>query len=297
MSAPIGGRSSRRSLPYADNSDMTESWQWDETLYAGSAAHYVRGRLPYPDDLGKQIATAAGLGKRARALDVGCGPGSLTLLLAGSVDHVVGIDADPAMIAQASLAARRAGLENILWRRMRAEELPVDLGCFDLVTFAQSLHWMDRQQVLTIVREMLRPGGRCVHVHATTHRGDSTVDPLPRPRPPYDEIDALVSSYLGLTRPAGRSSGDEDSVYRQSGFDRATYFKIEGGEVVERTVEEIVAATFSLSSSTPYLLGPRQADFEADLKALLEATSQDGLFCERVPELAFDVWRSTADPR
>src|SRR5262249_162806 len=89
--ADIVNRQRRPSRQPIDNPGMTEPGRWDETLYAGSAAHYVTGRLPYPDDLGKQIVAAAGVGNRARALDVGCGPGSLTLLLAGSVGHVVGI--------------------------------------------------------------------------------------------------------------------------------------------------------------------------------------------------------------
>lgn len=286
-----------------DNPGMTESWAWDETLYAESAAHYVTGRLPYPSELGDRIATAALLGDQARALDVGCGPGSLTLLLARRVDQIVGIDADQQMIMQADLAAQQAGIDNVTWRRMRGEDLPADLGCFDLVTFAQSFHWMEREKVAAVVREMLRAGGSCVHVHATTHRGDSSVDALSRPRPPYEAIDALVRSYLVPVRRAGRGSlpkgtpGDEADVYRQAGFDGPVHFEIERGEVVDRSVDEIVAAMFSLSSSTPHLFGPRRGQFEAELRALLEAASDGGSFCERVRDVAFDIWRSRTDPR
>jgi 2-polyprenyl-3-methyl-5-hydroxy-6-metoxy-1,4-benzoquinol methylase len=176
---------------------MTEPWEWDETLYAQSAEHYVAGRLAYPKQMAAQIVSGVGLSDHSRALDVGCGPGSLTLLLAPLVDQIVGIDADGEMIAQARLVAQRAGISNAAWRRLRGEQLPADLGDFDLVTFAQSLHWMKRVEVLRIVRTMLRAGGTCVHVHATTNRGDESVDPLPRPRPPPVEIEALVRSYLG----------------------------------------------------------------------------------------------------
>jgi len=78
---------------------------------------------------------------------------------------------------------------------MRAEDLLADLGCVDLVTFAQSFHWMERLKVARVVPGMLLPGGSCVHVHATTHRGDSSVDPLPRPRPPYEKIDARAAPH------------------------------------------------------------------------------------------------------
>lgn len=69
---------------------MTESWEWDETLYARSAGYYVAGRLAYPNELAAQIVSAVGLGSHSRALDVGCGPGSLTLLLAPLVEQIVG---------------------------------------------------------------------------------------------------------------------------------------------------------------------------------------------------------------
>jgi ubiquinone/menaquinone biosynthesis C-methylase UbiE len=174
--------------------------------------------------VGAQIISAAGQGSQSRALDVGCGPGSLTLLLAPLVDQIVGIDADKEMIAEAQLAAHRAGTRNVTWRRLRGEQLPAGLGDFDLATFAQSLHWMKRVDVLRLVHAMLRPGGACVHVHATTHRGDDSVDPLPRPRPPYEQIGALVRSYLGPMQRAGRSvrpeftGGDEAEVYRTAGL-------------------------------------------------------------------------------
>jgi SAM-dependent methyltransferase len=273
------------------------AWTWDETLYAGSAAHYVKGRMPYPPELGARIVQAAGVGSEARALDVGCGPGPLTLLLAGSVTEVVGADADPEMLVQARLAAERAGVTNVSWRQIRAEQLPGDLGAFDLVTFAQSFHWMERERVAAAVRGMLREGGACVHVHATTNRGDSSSDPLPRPRPPYAQILALVISFLGPRQRAGRSvapaivAGSEIGIYRRAGFGGPLRIEVERGDVVERSIEEIVAATFSLSSSTPSLLGGDRERFEAELTQLLTESSDGGVFCERLRDVTFDVWR------
>ena len=281
---------------------MSEPWDWDETLYAQSARYYVAGRMAYPEQIGTQIVSAAGQDSACRALDVGCGPGSLTLRLAPFVDQIVGIDADRGMVAQARLEARRQGIGNVTWSQLRAEQLPAGLGEFDLATFAQSLHWMKRVEVLRVVLTMLREGGACVHLHATTHRGDDSVDPLSRPRPPYEEIDALVSSFLGPRRRAGRSvrpsraGGDEAEIYRAAGFDGPEPFTVARGEVIERSVDDVVAAMFSLSSSTPHLFGDRYADFESDLRALLQAASDDGRFCERVRDIAFDVWRPHTRP-
>jgi len=61
---------------------MTADWSWDETLFAGSAPYYERGRLPYAAGLAEALAAALGLGNRGRLLDVGCGPGTVALLCA-----------------------------------------------------------------------------------------------------------------------------------------------------------------------------------------------------------------------
>jgi hypothetical protein len=61
--------------------------------------------------------------------------------------------------------------------------------------------------------------------------------------------------------------------------------------VVTRTSEEIIAAVFSLSSSTPYLFGDRRAAFESEARRLLQRASPSGRFSEQMREIAVDVWR------
>jgi SAM-dependent methyltransferase len=274
-----------------------DAWEWDESLYAGSAPHYTVGRMPYPVSLALAIRDELGLDGIGRLLDAGCGPGSLTLLLAPHVESAIGVDADAGMLAEASRVAARAGIQNVQWRRMRAEQLPSDLGTFRLVTFAQSFHWMDREVVARRVRVMLDAGGAFVHVGATTHRGAEGADALPRPRPPWDRIDELVATYLGPTRRAGRrvlpagTPGDEEEVMRGAGYADPTRLEIARGQVVDRSVDELVSAVFSLSSSTPALFGTRLAAFEDDLRRLLHSASPDGWFAERCRDITVLVWR------
>jgi 2-polyprenyl-3-methyl-5-hydroxy-6-metoxy-1,4-benzoquinol methylase len=66
--------------------------EWDATLYGGSARYYARGRVPYPAELVDRLVTRLRLDGSGRLLDVGCGPGSLTLLLAPHVAHATGVD-------------------------------------------------------------------------------------------------------------------------------------------------------------------------------------------------------------
>jgi SAM-dependent methyltransferase len=271
-------------------------WTWDSSLYSGSAIHYVRGRVGYPGALAEGLAAELHLDGSGRFLDVGCGPGSLTLLLAGLFEQVTGIDADQGMLDEARRQASRTGVSNVSWLHMRAEDLPARLGTYKLVSFAQSFHWMDRARVAAAVHGMLEADGACVHVHATTHQGIPSDVALPYPTPPHPAITELVRKYLGPVRRAGQGSlpngtaGDEADIYRAAGFSGPDRIEIPG-EAVTRTTDDIVAAVFSLSSSTPHLFGDRRDAFEADLRDLLLDASPNGTFSEQMREIAIDIWR------
>jgi SAM-dependent methyltransferase len=256
--------------------------------------------MPYPSRLADALRDHLGLAGRGRLLDVGCGPGSLTLLLAPLFAETVGMDADPGMIAQAA----REGADNrtVTWRHLRAEDLPAGLGTFQVVTFAQSFHWMDQPRVAGVVRPMLAPGGAWVHVAATTHQGVPGDDPLPYPRPPREDIDALVRSYLGPVRRAGRqllpagTPDGEEEVMRAAGYRGPLRLQVGGGEVHERTEDQVVASVFSLSSAAPHLFGDRLAEFEQDLRRQLRQTSPEGRFAEQTREVALVIWRPKPPP-
>ncbi|MFG1792221.1 class I SAM-dependent methyltransferase [Nocardia sp. NPDC049149] len=273
-----------------------EGWHWDPSLYAGSAGYYTRGRMPYPEVLAEALATALSLDGSGRLLDVGCGPGSLTLLLADRFEQVVGIDADQGMIDEACRLAAEDGIRNARWVRLRAEELPAELGSFTVATFAQSFHWMDRPRVAATVRGMLSTGGACVHVHATTHQGVRSTSALPHPQPPHSAITELVRKYLGPVRRAGQGSlpsgtvGNEAAIYRAAGFTGPCRIEVPG-RVVTRVSADVVAAVFSLSSSAPHLFGRARAEFEAELRQLLSNANPSGVFSEQAREIAVDIWR------
>ena len=109
----------------------------DARLYEGSARYYAQGRLPYPPELAAVLRDELALDRKGRLLDVGCGPGSLTLLLAPFFEEVVGVDSDAGMIAEAARQAALRGVGNARWAMSPAEALPGDLGVFRVATFAQ----------------------------------------------------------------------------------------------------------------------------------------------------------------
>ncbi len=277
---------------------MTEQgWSWDPTLYAGSAVFYTAGRVAYPSELAVRLADALHLDGSGRLLDVGCGPGSLTLPMARFFAEVVGIDADSEMLAEAARQADRAGIMNVTWSCLRGEQLPAGIPAPSVVTFAQSFHWMDRNRVAALVRHMLADGGAVVHVGATTHEGIDTDEQLPHPRPPRAAIHSLIREFLGESRRAGLSSlptgetpGGEEGIFRAAGFRGPERLELPA-RTVRRTVEEVRASIYSLSSSTPHLFGAAFNAFDARLRVLLEQTASDGVFSERLRGITVDIWR------
>jgi 2-polyprenyl-3-methyl-5-hydroxy-6-metoxy-1,4-benzoquinol methylase len=91
---------------------MPKGWQWDATLFKGSARYYERGRLPYPSGLAGALASALRLDGRGRLIDVGCGPGSIALRLAHLFEAVAGLDADPDTLVEAERRAQELGIVN-----------------------------------------------------------------------------------------------------------------------------------------------------------------------------------------
>ena len=281
-----------------------ESWSWDESLFAGAAGYYQQGRLPYAPGLADVLGRSLGLDGRGRLLDVGCGPGTVTVALAPLFEAVVGLDPDAEMLAQAAQAAARLGVGNAAWVRSRAEELPAGLGAFRAVTFAASFHWMDRPLVASAVATMLDPGGAVVPVDAPGDRADelaaeSRSGTLAFPPPPDDALDRLRRRYLGADRRAGRgirntSPDGEDEVFRQAGFLPAETVTVPDRRAVEQTADELVARVFSSSSTAPHLFSDRRDDYEADVREILALSSPAGRFSVRLPDNILRVWRLPA---
>ncbi|HEU4355091.1 MAG TPA: class I SAM-dependent methyltransferase [Actinomycetota bacterium] len=113
----------------------------------------------------EHVATRAPTG--ARVLEVGCGPGHLSIRMAarGGLD-VTGLDLDPAMIERARGNADRSLRESV----RRPSFLVGDVSAlafpdasFDLIVSTLSMHhWADPGAGLDEIGRVLRPGGRAL---------------------------------------------------------------------------------------------------------------------------------------
>jgi SAM-dependent methyltransferase len=138
-------------------------------ILIGDAAVYdTLSRLllgPFFGRIVADVATVAPDG--ARVLEVGCGPGHLSIRLARQHGlEVTGLDLDPAMIQRARANVDRLGdgdgrRPSFLVGDVASLAFPD--GSFDLVVSTLSMHhWTDPAAGLAEVGRVLRPGGRAL---------------------------------------------------------------------------------------------------------------------------------------
>ena len=98
-----------------------------------------------------------------RLLDIACGPGTYSRRFAhavGESGRVVGADASMPMLRQAVKSAKDQNLENVIFLRSAAENLPFRRGVFDGANCTGALHlFSDIGLVLGKIHRTLKPGG------------------------------------------------------------------------------------------------------------------------------------------
>ena len=97
-----------------------------------------------------------------RILDVGCGPGTITVDLARRVEpgRVVGLDRSEAVLSAAREAAAAAGVKNVEFRTGDVYSIEMPAGSFDIVHAHQVLqHLSDPVAALREMARVCRPDG------------------------------------------------------------------------------------------------------------------------------------------
>jgi len=140
-------------------------------------------------------------------LDVGCGPGTITLDLARLVapaGRVVGLDAVEAPLAAARADARSQGLANVTFEVGDVHDLPFENGSFDIVHAHQVLqHVGDPVAALREMARVCKPGGQVA-------ARDSDYEAMT-----WFPLEPMLERWLALYRQTARASGGEPDAGRR----------------------------------------------------------------------------------
>ena len=242
------------------------------------------GRLIHPPSFARW-RNGSRSGKQHALIDLGTGPGLLALGFAPYVGRIVGVDPEPAMLAAAKKAAERASQAFTLIAG-KTEDLPDDIGRFDVVTIGRALHWMDREATLARLERLVAPEGVilvCASFSATNER-NPWLGEYNTARRAWSEESLWSESGSG-----GRTHRDLAGFFRGTRFHAADVIKVETSH--EISVRDLARRVLTFSSSSPDVLGDKAEAMLRDVEQRLLPLSRDGWITEVVAATAQQVKR------
>ncbi len=192
---------------------------------------------PYLNRHVDEIMRAAAIGPGDRVLEVGCGMGRYTLLLAERGVRVEGFDLTPFMLER--LADYAGGRFEIPLHLGDAADPPPELhGQFDAVIGLFALHHM--QEIPTVLRSLallLRPGGRLAFCEPNPLNPLYYVQIAARPGMTWEGDGGIVRVRRAPIERALRDAGLTDVYWRRFGFFPPFLANGEVGRRLERPLE------------------------------------------------------------
>src|SRR5690242_21669390 len=133
--------------------DPSETW-------TGKASSYDRARPTPPPALLDLLTQLIDMPHPALVVDLGSGTGLSTAIWGERAQRVIGIEPNADMRAEAVRKAEdHPYAAQIEYREGVAHQTGLPDGCADIVTAAQSFHWMEPTATLAEIARILRPGG------------------------------------------------------------------------------------------------------------------------------------------
>ena len=126
------------------------------SLFDGVANQYANARSGYAAEIVEWMVATAGLTHGARVLEIGCGTGQLTSLLASDQLNVTAIDVGPAMV---ELARASVAEPHVRFEATSFEDFAAPAGSLQLVASASAIHWVDPALRWRKSAQLLAPGG------------------------------------------------------------------------------------------------------------------------------------------
>lgn len=151
-----------------------------ESVYVMGRTEAERARLSQQDRIfaphSENLFRQAGITTGMRVIDVGCGVGDTTVLLArivGPAGSVTGVDRDAASLEAAERTVAEAGLSNVNFQQRTLPDIDLDAPADALAGRLILLHFDDPASILTKLTRYVRPGGIVTFQDVTVSRARS----------------------------------------------------------------------------------------------------------------------------
>ncbi len=248
--------------------------------FASTVGLYEELRPPYPPAFFSRVARQLGFARGHALIDLGTGPGLLALGFAPYVGRIVGVDPEPAMIAAATAAASRAS-RTLTLIEGKAEELPADVGSFDVVAIGRALHWMERDATLALFERLVAPEGVILvrSSHSAADGRNAWLDEYNKARRAWSQEKLWSESGSGA-----RTRRDLAAFFRGTRFHLADPVTLDARQ--EISVDNLARRVLTFSSSSPEVLGDRAEAMLSDVGQRLLPFSRNGVVPEEFVSVA-----------
>ncbi len=249
--------------------------------FAGTAECYLRYRVPYPEELLRDLSKRVGATGDGRLLDLACGPGRVALAMARWFREAWAVDLEPEMIEVGRREAQRRGMSNLRWNVGRAEDLAAPDASFELVTIGEAFHRLDQAKIIRQSLRWLKPGGGIALLGS---RGIlNGLEPWQRVVADFVRHWAVTPGATGCASAAPAPGGGpehDEAVLSAAGFSGVASHSF--AIPYRWTVDSILGYLHSTSVCSRRVLGARRGTFESGLASVLRAHDPSGQFHEKM---------------
>lgn len=252
---------------------------YGDDLFKGTAWYYSRFRPIYPSYLFRFLVNKFSLDGQGNMLDLGCGTGEIASRLYDWFESIIGIDMEYEMLNEAKEFKEQARIPNIEYFNGDLHHFISEMSVSNikLVTMAKSFHWMNREEVLEKLYNLIIPGGGVAIIDNYIPNKEFTLW--------ENKVKEVISKWYGDKRKAGNTIYAHPDKSHASIIENSK-FKLEIHNLPSYkyrwTVDSILGNIYSTSYGAKRFLGDNISGFENELRNELLKINNLGLFEEDI---------------
>ena len=128
--------------------------------FKGTAEHYAEHRPPYPQNLISDLTANLSKSISQSLLDLGCGPGRVTIPLQPYFKTIIAVDPEIEMINECKKRTDIKHQSKTKWICDKAENINLESNSIDLITIGEAFHRMNQLDIAVKSRKWLKSNGR-----------------------------------------------------------------------------------------------------------------------------------------